>query len=84
MNMSVHLLSKSAETGHVSGTYNVRYCDKNGIGAEKDEYKAFIYFQRIWDTIRTYNVEQFNTIPVIQAAPKDSLRSNIVSVVQIG
>jgi TPR repeat protein len=30
----------------VSGTYMIGYCYRNGLGVEKDEDKAFIYYQK--------------------------------------
>ncbi|RIB02875.1 hypothetical protein C2G38_2226618 [Gigaspora rosea] len=41
--LGIHLLS---EMGHTSGIYNVGNCYLYGIGIEKDEHKAFIYFQK--------------------------------------
>ena len=40
------IINKSAEMGHVNGIYMVGYCYQNGIGVEKDEHKAFIYYQK--------------------------------------
>ncbi|RIB20922.1 hypothetical protein C2G38_2244267, partial [Gigaspora rosea] len=32
--------------GHAKGIYNVGFCYENGMGIEKDENKAFIYYQK--------------------------------------
>ncbi|KAF0537730.1 serine/threonine protein kinase [Gigaspora margarita] len=32
--------------GNANGTYSVGYCYDNGIGVEKDDHNAFIYYQK--------------------------------------
>ncbi|RIB21220.1 kinase-like domain-containing protein [Gigaspora rosea] len=44
--IGLYILSKSSRDGDASGINNVGFCYLYGIGIEKDENKAFIYFQK--------------------------------------
>ncbi|RIB17138.1 hypothetical protein C2G38_2188117 [Gigaspora rosea] len=56
-NLTIYILKK--RKGHINKIHNTGLCYRNGIGVEKDEHKAFFYFQKfavMGNISRTYNI----------------------------